>query len=1117
MSHNRKEQTSRWLELGHDHLDQGQYEQAIQCFQKAARLNPDDANIYFFIGATQQRLSSFDQALETYQKVLALDSRHVEALYNTAVAFHSLGRLKQAISRYQKVIELKPEFVDPHFNLGSAFHDLKKYPEAIACYRNALKLNPGYYQADYNLGNIYKELGEPSKSLECYQNALKIKPDLAQAFNNMGVIHKDMKMIDQAMECYQAALDINPRFVEALYNMGIALQVQGKYREGLTYFKTAGEIDPGYQPARWLYLLSLPMYYDNRDEIHYYRKRFEKNLDLLIREIKLDTPEKLKPPLDGIGSTTNFFLQYQGKSDLLFQKKYGEMVHRIMTVNYPEWSQPRSMPLPDGNGKIRLGFVSSFMNAHTIGLFLLGWLQGLNKNLFEIYGYHIGDTLDSLTETIQSHCTRFTHTRADLEATARNIISDDLHVLTFTDIGMNAPATLLASLRLAPVQCKGWGHPVTTGLPTIDYYLSSDLMEPANAQESYSEKLVRLPNLALFYQKPDTPPIRSRNELGLRDDSFIYLSSQSLFKYLPQYDHIYPEIASLVPGCRFVFISHTSEYLTRLFQKRFARAFEEQGLKMEDHCVFVPRLDFKDFLSLNIASDVLLDTPGWSGGKTTLEAISCGLPVVTHPGSLMRGRHAFAMLEQMGVQETIAGNLDEYVEIAVKLGLNRDFYQAVAQKIKTGMDKLYQDRDFITGLEQFYQRVVNERSTTDFNDNHAHKALDAFEASQNGQPIDAKRFYAEGQSREQSGAWNEAIINYQKALACIPNFLGIRPWFQNYLLDPHHPKPYGRGFLSEVYGSLAKCLYRTGAYESSLLAAEASLDFNPDNIVGQSMLNSVRTGKAPIVEAPSKIVGKPHTEAKQFLEEKLSILIVTSYTHKLKKNRHLAPPGTGLLETTYQSLRDVFGEALDGCKKHLCYDRNNRNLDKEIEYQENLQVFRRQYNFELHVMDRRGLQDIMIQMVRRIKTPYLFFLEHDWKFLPPFIEMKTLLEVFENCDHVHYVRFNKRKNKISNFDFLMETESHANGVHLVRTPAHSNNPFIARMAKLRDEWLPLCQNDPFCQKIDLRGTAFGFENPLFKSHMADIRRDGFLEAHKKWGTYVYGKPGDSARIEHLGE
>jgi predicted O-linked N-acetylglucosamine transferase (SPINDLY family) len=254
-----------------------------------------------------------------------------------------------------------------------------------------------------------------------------------------------------------------------------------------------------------------------------------------------------------------------------------------------------------------------------------------------------------------------------------------------------------------------WGHPITSGLPTIDYFLSSDLMEPETALFHYNETLVRLPNISVCYEQPlVSEPTITRADLGLREESVIYLCCQSLFKYLPQFDYIFPQIALQIPQAQFAFISHSVTAITAQYKTRLERAFASFRLNSEDYCVILPRLERVDYFNLNLVSDIFLDTLYWSGGNTTLEAIACGLPVVTCPGEFMRSRHAYGILKMMGVTQTIAKNEAEYIEIAVRLGLEPDWRQEIVQKIYERHSRLYNDRTCVTALESFYKKVVQE-------------------------------------------------------------------------------------------------------------------------------------------------------------------------------------------------------------------------------------------------------------------------------------------------------------------------------------------------------------------------------------------------------------------------
>jgi predicted O-linked N-acetylglucosamine transferase (SPINDLY family) len=207
-------------------------------------------------------------------------------------------------------------------------------------------------------------------------------------------------------------------------------------------------------------------------------------------------------------------------------------------------------------------------------------------------------------------------------------------------------------------------------------------------------------------------PPKTRQQLAIPEDSFIYLSTQSLFKYLPQHDDIYPRIALEVPDACFVFIGNQSPEVTERFRQRLRQAFKRHDLDADRFCHISPRLNGNDFLSLNLAADVLLDTLEWSGGKTTLEAIGCGLPTVTCPGRFMRGRHAYAMLKMMGLTETIGVDKSAYIQIAIKLANDQRFHSEVKKKLLDSRHKLYGDQVFIDGLEGFYKSIVQQRLST---------------------------------------------------------------------------------------------------------------------------------------------------------------------------------------------------------------------------------------------------------------------------------------------------------------------------------------------------------------------------------------------------------------------
>jgi predicted O-linked N-acetylglucosamine transferase (SPINDLY family) len=281
-------------------------------------------------------------------------------------------------------------------------------------------------------------------------------------------------------------------------------------------------------------------------------------------------------------------------------------------------------------------------------------------------------------------------------------------VLLYAEVGMDHMGVQLASQRLAAVQCNYWGHSDTGGCPTLDYYLSSDLMEPPDGDQHYTEKVVRLPNLSLYYEPVETEPVTvTRADLGLRDSAVVYWSAQSLHKYLPHRDQVFPRIARDVGDCQFTFVGHNgAARVTELFWQRLERAFAAYGLKAADHCVMLPQLKMSRFIAAIGQADVFLDSLDWSGCNTALESLPHHLPIVTMTGGLMRGRHCTAFLQRMGVTETITTTVDDYVAAAVRIGRDRDWRMAVKARMAENEHRIYRDRACIAAMGDFLDRVA---------------------------------------------------------------------------------------------------------------------------------------------------------------------------------------------------------------------------------------------------------------------------------------------------------------------------------------------------------------------------------------------------------------------------
>jgi protein O-GlcNAc transferase len=673
---------------------------------RAANLRPDVAEIHNDRGAILAANGNFTEALACFEKALALKSSYPEARANLARSLRSLGHLDEAVSQFESVLREAPQAVPVHLELAATLEARGEVARAEQHLRQALAQQPRFFEASLHLARLLQAQDRPAEALEFAERAVALRPDSAGALNNLGNVLRALARSEQAIAQYREALRIDPNFVMAHYNCGLALRSQARIAEAREHFARAFALEPRALEAELaLCMAELPPFYEVPAEIDERRAAYAERLAQLAQDVeKAGTPARLAGE---IGAHQPFYLPYQGRNDRELQSAYGTLVCKVMAARYDAATLPKR---PATDEPIRIGIVSAFFRQHSNWKIpIKGWLRMIDRERFRLFGYHTSSEHDAETEVAAKLCSRFVRGPRSLDAWRQAIRDDAPHVLIYPEIGMDTVSAQLGALRLAPVQCCSWGHPVTSGFPTIDYFLTSDLMEPEEGDTHYSERLVRLPNLSIYYEPVDRPAVTlDRAQLGLREDAVIYWCCQSLPKYLPQFDEVFPRIATAVPGCQFTFIEFAAgEAVTRRFRERLDRAFATVGLNASEYCVFLPRLSPDRFAAAIGQCDIVLDSIGWSGCNSILESLVHNLPIVTHAGEMMRGRHSAAILTMMELRETIARTVDDYVAIASRLGQDREKRASLSSRIAARKHRVYRDSACIAALEAFLEQAVH--------------------------------------------------------------------------------------------------------------------------------------------------------------------------------------------------------------------------------------------------------------------------------------------------------------------------------------------------------------------------------------------------------------------------
>jgi len=688
--------------------DLGRFDEAIIHFERALALAPDFADAQFSYGTALHFVNRSEDALVHFEKAIALHPNFVAALNNRGLALAKLKRFTEALASYDKALAIQPSFGDGHNNRGNALNALMRFDDALTSFDRAIAARPDSAEAHCNRGNALVQLERFDEALASFDRAIAVRPHFAEAHRGRGDALANLNRFGDALASFDRAIAVKPLYVDAWISRAEALFSCNRNDEAVKSAEAAIDIDPENALCRFLSCVcELRILYDTEDDVEARRRAYENKLRAICSDYEAG---RLRTNMvEAVAHCKPFYLAYQDRNDRDLQALYGTLACRAIAAQFRQGAPPVS---PEAAEPVRVGFVSSHFYSHSNWKIpLKGWMSQLDRKRFKIFGYHVGRRRDQETEVAAKLCSRFVHRSMPLEAWRDEILADAPHVLIYPGLLMDELCLQLAAQRLAPVQCNSWGHPETSGLPTLDYFLSSDMMEPAAAAEHYTERLVRLPNLSIYYEPIAISPVRiTRGELGMRPDAVVFWSGQSLYKYLPQYDFVFAKIAKLAGNCQFVFITHAKEAaVADLFRRRLDSIFSESGLTASDHCLFIESLSADRYVAAIGNCDIFLDSVGWSGCNSTLESLVHDLPVVTLRGALMRGRHSAAILNRIGVEETVADSIDEYVSIATKLATNSGERRRISLEINRNKHRVYRDRDCIARLEDFIENAARGR------------------------------------------------------------------------------------------------------------------------------------------------------------------------------------------------------------------------------------------------------------------------------------------------------------------------------------------------------------------------------------------------------------------------
>ena len=684
---------------------QGRLDEARARFRNAVTLRPNYVDAHVNLGALNSKQGRLEEAIACYRTARSLAPNSPAVLLNLGNLLVDHGKQDEAIQCYRQALAVKPDSFDAQFNLGNVLAKQGELDEAVLCYRNAIALRPDFHAVHSNLGNVLNEQGRPSEAAACYEKAIALKPDFAEAHFNLGMVLKAQSRLDQAVASYRRALALEPKWHEAYCLLGNALRDQDRFEEVLECYRKAISIKPDYAEARWnLAMSQIPAVYPVDSDPGRYRGAFSTELEELERWFG---PDRVAEGYEGVGAKQPFFLAYQEENNRDLLARYGNLCNRIMSA----WFDRQALPAPgkrDHDGVIRIGVISRYFHNHSVwNAFVKGWFLQLDRKRFSLHAFYLGTENDEETAVARASAAYFEQGSKKLLQWVEAIMARQLDVLIYPEIGMDPMTLRLASLRLAPVQLATWGHPDTTGLRTIDYYLSAEDLEPEGAQDNYVERLIALPHLGCFYKPvPIGDAVVDLRSLGIDPGSPLLVCPGVPFKYSPRHDRVIVEVARRLGECQIVFFRYQLDKLSEKLRQRLQVAFARSRLDVDRFVKFIPWQSSQGFYGLLKRADVYLDTLGFSGFNTAMQALECGLPIVTMEGRFMRGRLASGLLKRIGLPELVVASEDDYIVLGVRLAEDAGYRQSIRERIEASRHVLFEDLAPIRALEDFLTGVV---------------------------------------------------------------------------------------------------------------------------------------------------------------------------------------------------------------------------------------------------------------------------------------------------------------------------------------------------------------------------------------------------------------------------
>ena len=617
------------------------------------------------------RSRRFGELVSYYEANAAVLTGAPVASRVVAAALAELGQLDRALKALMPAAQAPAADLATLLLCGRISLDSGNAVQALALLRRALQIEPNHAEVWRWLGEAALATGQPELALaSAATHRLRFHDDVRLADLHVRLLVRAARP-DEALLEFERILarwpnhpELGPAYA-SFVTFEFPLQ-SAEWLERIPWRPLAGELSPSLVRGT----LALPALYDSNESVVHSHQRVLAELQRLTELAKRSTlrGDKRADCLDA----HMFFIAYAEQDVTAVLFAWGDFVEalcaplRLELKRVDSQAEPPIEPRP-GAPIRRVGFVTNRVGGSSAGRVFGRWIDeavriGLDVHVFALGAPDPAD--DSLAR--KTFFQRFEHEHVRSWRSVSNAILDSqCDLLIYPECQGSALQQLLAGIKLAPLQAAGFGNPVSTGLRSMDYFLSPVEAEPAFAKLHYREQLVTLSGTWSGISPPPAASSWPRSAFGLADDAHVYLITQPMPKWTPSFRAAVRQLLLTDDHAQLVIVQWSLAFSFRAFELMLRTEFAASGLSYADRVTVCGWLSHPDYLSLHNVADVVLDTFGFSGGVSTVDALACGRPVVTLRGTFLRGRQSAALIERSGSPENVVESPEAFVSRAI--------------------------------------------------------------------------------------------------------------------------------------------------------------------------------------------------------------------------------------------------------------------------------------------------------------------------------------------------------------------------------------------------------------------------------------------------------------------